>query len=238
MVSRAFHLNDASSFVKKALRWASQFDSVCYLDSNGYRDNYGKIDVFIAVGEQEAFITEEPKHDYDTVDKRENDAGERDRSTFDRLQEFIDQHPGHWIPGFLGYDLKNELEHLSTREPNRTGMPDAYFFIPKYTLLIGRYNVEIKAVDPQTVISEIEQTAGETLPVDFDGQLHHRMSRDAYLEAFGHIQRHLHQGDCYEINLCQEFYAEHATINPLGLYQHLNEHSPTPFSCFFKFRDK
>src|SRR5690606_859727 len=111
MVSRAFHLNDASSFVKKALRWASQFDSVCYLNSNGYRDNYGNIDVFIAVGAAESFTS-------DGVD------------TFAKLQQFIDSHPDTWIPGFLGYDLKNEVEHLQSRHPNRTEFPDAYFFVP------------------------------------------------------------------------------------------------------------
>src|SRR5690554_3986086 len=109
MVSRAFHLKDSDSFIKKALRWASEFDSVCYLDSNGYRDNYGQINVFIAVGEQQSFLAENSGSDNDT---------------FGRLQEFIDRHPGTWIPGFLGYDLKNELERLSTSQPNRTGMPE------------------------------------------------------------------------------------------------------------------
>src|SRR5690554_1708033 len=100
MVSRAFHLKDSDSFIKKALRWASGFDSVCYLDSNGYRDNYGHINVFIAVGEQQSFIA---------------DGTEESAQTFDRLQAFIDQHPDTWIPGFLSYDLKNELESLSTQ---------------------------------------------------------------------------------------------------------------------------
>lgn len=236
MVSRAFHLKDCDTFIKKALRWASGFDSVCYLDSNGYRDNYGKINVFIAVGEQQSFLVE-------TGGIIERDGSgqisveESPKGTFERLQEFIDRHPGTWIPGFLGYDLKNELERLSSDQPNRTGMPDAYFFVPKYILLIGRYNVEIKGADPEAVIRQIEAASGEMLPVDFKGQLQYRMSRAEYMDAFGQIQRHLHQGDCYEINLCQEFYAADASLNPLGFYQHLNEVSPTPFSCFFKFAD-
>lgn len=223
MVSRAFHLKNSASFIRKALQWAAGFDSACYLDSNGYQDNYGQINVFIAVGEQEAF-------------EAKNTAKGRSK-VFDQLQAFIDRHPGSWIPGFLGYDLKNEVEQLSTQHPNRTGMPDAYFFVPRYTLLIGRYNVEIKGTDPEAVIRQIEHFPEDARPVGFKGNVKHRMSREAYMAAFHSIQKHLQQGDCYEINLCQEFYAEDASLNPIGLYQRLNEMSPTPFSCFFKFRN-
>jgi len=220
MVSKAYHLKDSEAFVQKALQWASKFDSVCYLDSNGYQDNYGKINVFIAVGEQAAF---------------ESDG----QNTFQALQNFVDLHPGHWIPGFLAYDLKNELENLNTREPNRTGMPGAYFFVPKITLLVGKYNVEIKAADPDEAMRQIDAIAAdEDTALDFHGKLQHRMSKTQYLEAFDRIQHHLRKGDCYEVNLCQEFYAERAKVNPLALYQRLNQLSPTPFSCFFKFGEK
>ncbi len=235
MVSKAYHLKDSDTFIQKALRWAADYDSVCYLDSNGYQDNYGKINVFIAVGEKEAFLSE-------SADSRRSaeifpEDGNA-RTTFERIQQFVDQHPGHWIPGFLGYDLKNELEQLQTREPNRTGMPDAYFFVPQYTLLIGKHNVEIKADDPDEAMRRIESAPTGELELDFHGKLQHRMSKSDYLEAFDHIQQHLRQGDCYEVNLCQEFFAEQASVNPLALYQRLNQLSPTPFSCFFKFSDK
>lgn len=222
MVSRAFHLQDSDSFAQKALQWAARFDSVCYLDSNGFRDNYGNINVFIAVGEKSKFVAEESAK----------------KDAFQRLQNFVDQHPHTWVPGFLSYDLKNELEDLHTAEPNRTGMPLAYFFVPKYTLLIGKYNVEIQGEQPENVMQEIAQIIPEETPLDFQGKLQYRMSRAGYMEAFERIQEHLHQGDCYEVNLCQEFYADNATVNPLVLYQRLNETSPTPFSCFFKWGEK
>lgn len=235
MVSKAYHLKDSETFVQKALHWAAGFDCVSYLDSNGYQDNYGKINVFIAVGAQQDFVSEE-------ADGENTTAGHHTTTdktnTFRALQDFVDQHPGHWIPGFLGYDLKNELEQLHTREPNRTGMPDAYFFIPNITLLVGRYNVEIKAADPDEAMRQIEATPITELSLSFSGKVQHRMSKSDYLQAFDHIQQHLHQGDCYEVNLCQEFFAENATLNPLALYQRLNQLSPTPFSCFFKFGEK
>lgn len=219
MVSLACHLSDSEAFTQKALQWAMQFDSVCYLDSNGYRDNYGKIDVFIAVGAA-ASLTSDGK------------------DTFAKLQQFIDSHPDTWIPGFLGYDLKNEVEHLYSQHPNRTEFPDAYFFVPQYTLLIGQYNAEIKGEDPKAIVAQIEATEIREEPLGFKGQLKSRMNRLAYFSAFAELQRHIRKGDIYEVNLCQEFFAEQVSLNPLEAYRKLNEVSPTPFSCFFKFGQK
>jgi len=196
-----------------------QFDHACYLDSNGYRDNYGNIDVFIAVGSVASFTSD--GHD-----------------TFPKLQRFIDSHPNTWIPGFLGYDLKNELEELHSRHPNLIGFPDAYFFVPQYTLLIGQYNVEIKGADPRAIVKQIEATVLTEEPPGFKGQLKYRMNRAAYASAFAGLQHHIRKGDIYEVNLCQEFFADTASLNPLGAYRRLNEVSPTPFSCFFKFGQK
>jgi para-aminobenzoate synthetase component 1 len=64
------------------------------------------------------------------------------------------------------------------------------------------------------------------------------MSKPEYLEAFSKLKTHIQRGDIYEVNLCQEFYAEGATIDPLLTYRELNRVSPTPFSTFFKIRDR
>lgn len=220
MVSKAYHLRDSETFIQKALHWASGFDSVCYLDSNGYQDNYGRINVFIAVGEEKAF--------------RSNGS-----DTLNRLQDFIQAHPESWVPGFLSYDLKNELEDVQSRHPNHTDMPDAYFFVPRFTLLIGKHNVEVRSTEPDIAIQEIEKTeVSEPEGPLFQGKIQHRMSKTDYMAAFSKVYQHLQKGDCYEINLCQEFYSEQAVIHPLSVYQRLNEISPTPFSCFFKFGEK
>src|SRR5690606_5744547 len=216
MVSLACHLDDSETFIQKALQWAAQFDHVCYLDSNGYRDNHGNINVFIAVGATASFASE----------------GE---NTFASLRQFLDRYPNTWVPGYLGYDLKNELEDLDSQHPNRTGVPNACFFVPDYTLLIGQFNAEIKGRDPQRIVDQIHATRTVEESPGFEGRLKYRMNKSAYFTAFADLQRHICQGDVYEVNLCQEFYAEQANLNPLAAYRRLNEVSPTPFSCFFKF---
>src|SRR3546814_14415766 len=74
MVSLACHLDDSETFIQKALQWAAQFEHVCYLDSNGYRDNHGNINVFIAVGAEASFVS----------------TGE---NTFAALRQFLDGYP-------------------------------------------------------------------------------------------------------------------------------------------------
>ncbi len=50
--------------------------------------------------------------------------------------------------------------------------------------------------------------------------------------------RHIHRGDIYEANFCQEFYAENTLIDPLRTYERLNSISKAPFATFLRLNDK
>ncbi|NCP46187.1 MAG: aminodeoxychorismate synthase component I, partial [Flavobacteriales bacterium] len=65
-----------------------------------------------------------------------------------------------------------------------------------------------------------------------------RISKAEYLDKVAALKSHIQLGDIYEVNFCQEFYAENVPINPIDYYFLLNEKSPTPFSCFVKQDDK
>ncbi len=223
MVSRAFHLKDSVLFCKQALLWASGFENACFFDSNGYADAHANLNAFLAVGSQDEFLS----------------TAYAGNNSFGRLQAFVDANPDCWIPGFLSYDLKNETEDLQSRHPNREQFPDAYFFIPTYTLLIGKYNVEIRGENPESIIREIAaMVVKDPVPRQTPVPIQHRMDREEYGKSFRKLQDHIRRGDCYEVNLCQEFFAEDVQIDPLELYLDLNSRSKTPFSCFFKVGGK
>lgn len=224
MISRAFHLRDSAVFIQKALAWGSQFENLCYLDSNGYRDNYGNISAFVAAGEKAVFEAKNSAVPNPVV--------------FHQLQKFADQHTKTWIPGFLGYDLKNELENLVSRNIAEIDFPDAYFFVPKYVLLVGQFNVEVQAENPDEIFKNINEFELPSQAVNFRGKVQSRMNKAQYAEAFATVQRHIQQGDVYEANLCQEFYADNATVDPVALFLKLNAISQTPFACFFKFGER
>ena len=211
---------DRNIFEAKALQWAQQYQECCFLQSNGYSDEYASIDAILAVDASNTF-------------KSTSD-------TFDELEIFKAEHPNQWMFGFFAYDLKNDIENLQTKFDNPLGFSDCYFFIPKTIIQFIGSQVEIKSVDPQQIFDQINsEVVSPTEPnVPENIKFKKRMSKEDYLEAFGHMMNHIRRGDIYEVNLCQEFYAEEVHINPLHVLKKLNSISPTPFSTYFKIKDK
>ena len=212
------YLSSPAEYKRKALQWAAGFDVCCYLDSNNFDDSYGKFDALIAVGVK-AEITAETG------------------SAFEQLQRFRDQHPG-WMTGFFTYDLKNEIEDLTSENQDSLGFPGLYFFVPRYLLIFQKNKVEIIADDPAGVFKSI---AGQVLSRE-SGEamldIRSRLSKAGYIKAVEKIQGHINRGDIYVTNFCQEFFAENTVIDPLSVFVKLNEVSPNPFSAFLKLRDK
>lgn len=160
-------------------------------------------------------------------------------NSFARLQEFLDNKPG-FTPGYLSYDLKNELEDLKSENPDHLAFPPLYFFSPKHTLGIKGSYVEISSANPDSIWQEI---CSQELPNNVYSEsesisISSRFSKDEYIQTVQKIQSHIQRGDIYEMNLCQEFYAENCKIDPVAAFIKLNRHSPTPFASFFKVDNK
>ncbi len=216
-----FAVEDVLTLQKQALQWAQQFDELCFLQSNSFVDNYSTITAMLAVKATAAYTS----------------MGTED--SFVGLENFKTKHPKQWMLGFFSYELKNEIEALSSSFPNRLEFPYSYFFIPETVIQFQAHSVRIEALDPAAIYAAIcattllfEARATPTVEVQ------QRMSKEKYMESFAALKQHIQQGDIYEVNLCQEFFAEAAAINPLDVYESLNSLSPTPFSVFFKLADK
>lgn len=65
-----------------------------------------------------------------------------------------------------------------------------------------------------------------------------KIHKDEYFNKVTTILSHIHRGDIYEANFCQEFYAENTTIQPLETYNKLNAISKPPFATFLKVGSK
>jgi len=202
------------------MQWASSFDVACCLDSNNFADQYSSFDVLMAIGVKDELITA---------------AG----NAFEELEIFRIKHPG-WITGFLSYDLKNEIENLSSAKVDRLQFPDLCFFVPRHLILIKGNEIEIIADDPESVFENIKQ---QNIHSQNEGskpelKLQSRISKSDYLNAVEIIKLHIARGDIYITNFCQEFFAEEALVDPLSLFIKLNEISPNPFAAYFKWKDK
>ncbi len=213
-----FRPKNLENFKKKAIVWASKFETAACLNSNHFKDQYHQFDLLISAGVQ-------------------GELKAQTGGALDQLDAFIANCPVH-ISGFLGYDLKNEIETLESRNWDGLGFPDLYFFIPQYQLIFRGDEVEISADQPETIYQSILALEPLQNSTDFKGQLKQRLNREAYLNAVSKLKEHIQRGDIYEVNLCQEFYAEDAELNPLAAYFELNQCSPTPFSSFFKLGER
>ena len=60
-----------------------------------------------------------------------------------------------------------------------------------------------------------------------------RTSKSSYLEKVKSLQNHIHRGDIYEANFCQEFFS-HGVIDPLATFYKLQNSSQPPFSAYLK----
>lgn len=211
-------VSDIAAFKQKALTWATGFDVCCYLDSNNFIDPYSKFDALLAVGVKNEINA---------------DAGK----AFADLENFKVKHNG-WITGFLGYDLKNETENLSSANTDVLKFPDLYFFAPLHLIVITGDGVEIISDNAEQVRTAIDQTDLSTTNTHQSVQLKSRFTKADYIATANNIKEHIARGDIYVTNFCQEFYADNAVINPLQTFLGLNSISPNPFGCFFKLRDK
>jgi para-aminobenzoate synthetase component 1 len=139
----------------------------------------------------------------------------------------------------LGYDLKNEIEGLRSNHEDHIGFPAAFLFVPEFVVLLKDDVVEVGSCgnDHDMVFEEISRTQPRQASHHVI-EIRQRFSRDEYVQVIRDLKQHIHRGDCYEINFCQEFYADKAVIDPVNTYQALSVISPNPFSVFYRLNQQ
>ncbi len=221
--SKKITLTDIKKFKANILAWAQQFDKVVWLDSNDATTS--NFDSLIAVD-----VYSEIKCDTN--------------NSFEKLKEY-QQTTNDFIFGYLGYDLKNDVEKLHSNNFDGLHFPDLYFFQPKKLFFISGNTLEIKYLDNYKgeITSDLEEIRHydeerrSNLSTD-QIKIKLRIHKDEYFSKINKILAHIHRGNIYEVSFCQEFFAENSTINPLKVYQELNTISSSPFATFLKLDDK
>ena len=159
------------------------------------------------------------------------------------LQLFINQ-KASWLFGYLSYDLKNEIENLRSQNNDGLNIPVLHFFEPKFVLEVNENEIVIQYDDG--CVSEKDLTKLKSvifLPVACEEkvsatfEIKPRIEKSSYLNAVKELKNHIQLGDIYEINFCQEFFAENAKIDPVLIYEKLNKISAAPFTSFCKFNN-
>jgi para-aminobenzoate synthetase component 1 len=188
------------------------FNIFSFLDSNGYQDPHSRFEWLAAV---------------DVLHSIKLDDGESAYS----LEQFAQAHPG-WLFGHLNYPDTSS---------DRVGFPAAYFFQPRILITCKNNQVEITTqdADANDFLNLILQTEPAEIKTSFNcGSIRPSMSKEAYLRKMDLLKQHLQQGDCYEINFCQEFELDQVRLEPLDFYLSLMEISPNPFAAWYRMEDR
>jgi para-aminobenzoate synthetase component 1 len=148
------------------------------------------------------------------------------KNAFDQLKAFYNEH-SEWLFGYLGYDLKNDVENLESNNQDLHQFPVMHFFQPKaifesngnFTILYLTENEKIN--DWEALIYKARNEFH--FPENQQDIKHiNGIDESVYLENFDELAGHIQRGDIYEVNYCIEFSAGDVDVNTLLLYKRLN----------------
>ncbi len=152
------------------------------------------------------------------------------------------------IQSFTGLNALLDIDAFYTKEPDWLfghinygndsiiGFDTILFFQPETVLRLENDQLFIETVkaSPNDILAEIigiELVRPEkTTPI----QIKPAIAKSEYIKIIQQLLKHIHRGDCYEINFCQAFFAKDVDLDPIQTYINLTNISPNPFSCFYK----
>lgn len=220
----SFPVKNTARLKDKLLNWAQKYETIAWIDSNNYREKYATYDAVLAVGVERS-LSSSPKN------------------AFQKLAHFQSKNKDYLF-GFLSYDLKNEIEKLTSKNQDGLGFPDLYFFQPQKLIFVGKDRLDFKYLpsvekDLKKDFLEIEKSENtRDKKLQKQVKIESKIPKKDYLEKANRFLDHIRRGNLYEANFCQEFYAKNTPLNPLSVYQKLNAISKTPFAALFKHREK
>lgn len=213
-----------------------------FLDSGWPRDRSGRWDI----------LTARPRQTLTSrggITRVESDAGCWDSRTdpLELLRTCLGprQFSGTWpfaggAIGYLSYDLGHRLAGLPGSGKDSDGMPEMAVGIYDWALLVDHQERRAALVGSDalpdttwnrlvaqfTLSRSVVQVAWqcEAAPISL-------FDRSAYDQAFTRVQAYINDGDCYQINLTQQYRAR-VSGDAWALYQALRRINPAPFSAY------
>ena len=225
-ISHSFSFKgDRQKMKNRMAKWAFQNEDFIVLDSNNYKDSYSTYDFIVACGtisSLRCYKSDKAIHLLDQYQKKTND----------------------WLFGHCSYDLKNDIEPLTSSNFDRIGFPELSFFQPKKIIFLKdnelefSYTQSLNTKDIENdfeIIRTITTSDIELSKTTVD--IHPTLSKEKYYQTFNEIIKEIEKGNVYEINYCQEFSGV-KELNVLDVYFKVQEQSKSPFSALYRCKDR
>ena len=206
-----------TDFRARALQWAAQFSHCAYYEHNDLQSSAaGTFSRLLAVAS----------------------VAPAAPTSLAELPAYLREEAGQEAPycGFVSYDSKNEIEALHSQNFSGLNWPTLHFFRAETYLHWQADTLEIHG-HTAGVLAAILATAVPAVAAATVPPLRPRMPRTAYLGAVEAVREDILNGEVYELNLCQEFYAEHVALDPVATFWQLNAASPAPYAGFLRHHD-
>jgi para-aminobenzoate synthetase component 1 len=198
------------------LNWVQQFNIFCLFDNHQYKIQPGNYEYLLAAGVSSSIDS--------TIE------------SFDSIDLFLKENK--WVFGHLSYELGYSFQKMENKKRNKIEFPDFFFFKPQILIYIRDDNLYINCENELEVYNAIINESDVINGNEYDIAIQQRLTKAEYLQKIKALQKHIVQGDCYEINFCQEFYGENCSIDPAFTFYQLSKLSPNPFAAFYKLNDQ
>ena len=214
------------SFFNLLLDWAQKFETISYLQSSDYyKDN----------------ISQYSYHKYDfLLAFNTTKTNETEYFNISQLNLYFKENKD-WLFGYFSYNLKEDLYKLQSKNKDMLLFNKVYFFQPDIVITSKNKVITLESkteIDIPQFISEIEQYSINSIQDKSKVNFKARISKSIYTKTVNEIKEQIQAGNIYEMNYCQEFYDDNCEINSWQTFQKLNSISPTPFSAYFRQKDK
>lgn len=210
MESVEFHIDEIPQFKQRLLLLTENYSYATILDSNNYHETqYIEYELLAGFGAKSIILS----------------------NRFSELEALSKK--GSWLFGYFSYDLKNELEDLKSENLDALDFPDMCFFEPEILVEVKDNKVKLTGQGVEDFTKKLKK-----VDVRFQGNnsidVKPRISKEKYIKSILQLLSHIQLGDIFEVNFCQEFFAENVNISPVSIYNDLNHKSPVPFGSFLK----
>ena len=164
--------------------------------------------------------------------------------------------------GMIGYDWVRYVEKIPDSNPDRIGLPDAFFILPEYVLVYDnvRHTVliivhaEVDEDDGKASTKQAFADATQKIETMLDRireplaseprqpeihvpmEVERSMTESDYHGVVKRAKEYIEAGDVFQVVLAQQFQIPQQ-VDPFSIYRHLRVINPSPYMFFIRMED-
>jgi para-aminobenzoate synthetase component 1 len=134
------------------------------------------------------------------------------------LEVFRSRYPGY-ICGYLGYDLKNYREKLTSSNSDPVQLPEMWMGSPALVYILDE--------------NDSSMESGNDLDNTFTVKVDQITEQQRYIQNINKAQEYITEGDVYEVNISHQIQATFKG-DAWSLYENMRQRGPVPYGAYLK----